>query len=122
MPNRALIILRLVFLLAASLIGIYIVRAGPGLTTIPWLQWAVLGGVIAMALGLIALDIVIPHKALDTISSVYFGLIVGLFLTYVVALGMEGLPIQEPVGRAIRLVLGMVLCYGCISLLLQTKN
>ncbi len=75
-----------------------------------------------MAAALIALDIAIPHKALDTISAVYFGLIVGLFLTYVVGLGMEGLPIMPAVDRAIRLVLGMVLCYGCISLLLQTKD
>jgi uncharacterized protein YacL len=122
MPNRALIILRMVFVLAASLIGIYLIKFNPGLTNPPWLQWAVLGGVIATALGLIALDIVIPHKALDTISAVYFGLIVGLFLTYVVGLGMEGLPILPVVDRAIRLILGMILCYGCISLLLQTKN
>jgi uncharacterized protein YacL len=59
---------------------------------------------------------------LDTISAVYFGMIVGLFLTYVVGLGMEGLPIIDKVKEAILLVLGMILCYGCISLLLQTKN
>jgi uncharacterized protein YacL len=39
-----------------------------------------------------------------------------------VGLALEGLPINADVLRAIRLILGMVLCYGCVSLLLQTKN
>jgi uncharacterized protein YacL len=122
MPNRTLIILRFLFVLSASLIGIYLVKFGPELTNPPWLQWLVLGGVIATSLALIALDVVVKHKPLDTISAVYFGMIVGLFLTYVVGLGMEGLPIIDKVKEAILLVLGMILCYGCISLLLQTKN
>lgn len=122
MPNLALLILRLVFLLVASLLGIFFIKIAPGLVNPPWLQWAVLFGVIAVAVAVIAADVLIPQKHLDTISAVYFGLIVGLFLTYVASLGLEGLPIREDVARSMRLILGMVLCYGCISLLLQTKN
>lgn len=122
MPNLALIILRLLFVLVAALIGIYLVKFGPGLVNPPWLQWVVLGGVVAIAVGVVVVDILVPRKHLDTISAVYFGLIVGLFLTYIAGLGMEGLPIPATVDRGIRLIFGMILCYGCISLLLQTKN
>src|SRR5688500_4833577 len=122
MPNVALIILRLVFLLVAMLLGIFFIKFTPGLVHPPWMQWVVLGGVVLIALAVIAADVLIPRKHLDTISAVYFGLIVGLFLTYVASLGLEGLPIRDDLAQSVRLVLGMVLCYGCISLLLQTKN
>jgi uncharacterized protein YacL len=121
-PNLALVVLRAVFLLGASLLGIFLIKYTPGLVNPPWLQWLVLGGVLLIALVVIGLDIAVVNKQLDTISAVYFGLIVGLFLTYVVGLALEGLPINADVLRAIRLILGMVLCYGCVSLLLQTKN
>ena len=39
-----------------------------------------------LALGIIALDIAIRRKQLDVISSVYFGMVVGMFLAYVVGL------------------------------------
>jgi uncharacterized protein YacL len=112
----------LVFLLVASLIGIGIIKFGVEIVNPPWLPWAVLGGIIATAIVVVILDIAIPRKQLDTISAVYFGLVVGLFLTYVIGLALEGLVIREDVARVLRVVLGMVLCYGCISLLLQTKN
>ena len=122
MPNLALLALRLIFLLVASLLGIFFIKYTPGLVNPPYLQWLVLGGVIAIALAVIAIDMAVPGKQLDTISAVYFGLIVGLFLSYVAGLGLEGLPIREDIHRAIKLILAMVFCYGCISLLLQTKN
>ncbi len=119
MPNLALLILRIVFLLVAGLIGIVLIQyiANPA-----WLQWTVFGTVLLIAIGVVGVDIVIPRKQLDTISAVYFGLIVGLFLAYIAGLGLEGIPMPFPVDRAVRLVFGMILCYGCISLLLQTKN
>lgn len=119
MPNVALIVLRLVFLFVAGLIGIVMIQYIPNPA---WMQWAVFGVVVAIALGVIALDFAVPRKQLDTISAVYFGLIVGLFLTYIAGLGLEGLSLSGTWHRAVRLVLGMILCYGCISLLLQTKN
>jgi uncharacterized protein YacL len=121
-PNLALTVLRGVFLLVAVLLGILFIRSMPGLVNPAWLQWLVLFGVVLIALAVIGLDMAVERKQLDTISAVYFGLIVGLFLTYVAGLSLEGLPIQSDALRGIRLVLGMVLCYGCISLLLQTKN
>ena len=78
---------------------------------------------------MIAIDVRVPRKQLETISAVYFGLIVGLFLTYVVRLALTPLfssasPGQPPNSLVnwITLYVGMVLCYACISLLIQTKN
>jgi uncharacterized protein YacL len=122
MPNLALLVLRGLFVLIATLLGILFIRSMPGLVNPAWLQWLVLFGVVLISLAVIGLDIAVESKQLDTISAVYFGLIVGLFLTYVAGLALAGLPIHEDALRGIRLVFGMVLCYGCISLLLQTKN
>ena len=61
-------------------------------------------------------------KRLDTISAVYFGLIVGVFLTYVVSIALTPLMQGNPHIERIKLVLGMVLCYACVSLLMQTKD
>ena len=59
------------------------------------------------------------------ISSVYFGLVVGMFLAYIVGLTLAPLtpfPLSGNVYNAIQLVLGLVCCYVCISLLMQTRN
>ena len=88
--------------------------------------WGVFVGVMFAAIGIIVVDIVFPRKRLDLITCVYFGIIVGLFLTYVVGIALT--PIVDEgkhgssAGNALRLVLGMVLCYICISLLMQTKD
>jgi uncharacterized protein YacL len=123
-----LLVLRIAFILVAIGIGTLFVKfavgAGPA-----WLPWLVFLGVLAIAGVVIALDLCIPRKQIDIISAVYFGLAVGAFLTYILMLALTPLiqpldPAQEdPTLRgAIQLVLGMVLCYACISLLLQTKD
>ena len=69
------------------------------------------------------------------ISSVYFGLLVGLFLTYIVNIALAplfGLQTTLAIGtneisadtlRSIVVAFaGVALCYGCVSLLWQTRN
>ncbi len=86
---------------------------------------AIFGGVVLLSLGIIAADASIRRKHLDTISAVYFGLIVGLFMAYVASLALTPL-FPEAADKVIRfnvqLVLGLVFCYICISLLLQTRH
>jgi uncharacterized protein YacL len=119
----SLLVLRIVFVmvavgLAASIISAPWFPKDPP----PWLPWAVFGGVLGMSLVVIAADMLVRHKQLDVISSVYFGTIVGLFLAYVVGLALAPLPIWQDYRATINLTLGMVLSYVCISLLMQTRN
>ncbi len=121
----ALIILRCIFTLALAGLAVSIINS----TTFPkqpeWLAWAVMGGLLSLAGGVVAIDLGIRRKRLDVISSVYFGLIVGMFLAYIAQLVLKPLlppRFSETDLGWVQLVLGLVLCYTCISLLLQTKD
>ena len=117
----SLLILRCFFILAASGVGVYI--AGNTPAGLPGFF-----GVLALVLAIIGLDALIPNKKVDWISSVYFGLLVGLALTY--ALSLAFFPLfelqddaeQVVIRRAIMLVVGLPVCYLCVSVLFQTRN
>lgn len=68
------------------------------------------------------IDILIPRKRLETISAVYFGLLIGMLLTYlfIQALGpvIEGSQFRGGVVT----ITALILPYLCITLLLQTKD
>jgi uncharacterized protein YacL len=120
-----LIILRTIFILAAAGLGVSFITAGYMPPGSEWSPWAVLGGLLLLALGVIGLDVAIRRKSLDVISSVYFGLVVGMFLAYIGGMVLRPLlatMANERLNNAIGLVLGLVCCYVCISLLLQTKD
>lgn len=84
------------------------------------------------AIATILADIFIRNKRIDMISSVYFGLVVGLFLTYILNLALTPLfGVSEDTRSAInpnmlRVLItsfaGIALCYLCISLLWQTRE
>lgn len=126
----ALVILRLVFFAVAVGLGVRLLDNiyGGQLPSDPvWLPFPVVVGIPVLALLVIGLDMLVARKRMDTIASVYFGLIVGLFLTYVFYLALG--PVLPTAGKDVAkwmplvlAVLGTVLCYTCISLLLQTKD
>ena len=128
----SLIILRAVFVFVSIGLGLFIVFSDVAPEGSPWMAWGIFGGVIAISLGVIGIDMGVRRKRLDIVSAVYFGLIVGLFLAWVAGLALTPLlpiPASEEyaeysakVHDAVQLVLGVVLCYLCISLLLQTRN
>ena len=116
-------ILRAAFVLVAGGLGVSIARNVPAEGAGMAVTWGVFIGVMLAALLVIAIDVLFPRKRLDIITCVYFGMIVGLFLTYVVGIALT--PVLSDYDRssnAVRLVIGMVLCYFCISLLMQTKD
>jgi len=118
-----LIVLRLIFFLVAAGGAVSLVQAKSMPKEPAWLPWAIFGGIIAISAVVVALDTLVPRKPLDIISSVYFGLIVGLFLTYVVGLALAPvLPLDDFTRGCINLVMALVLCYSCISMLMQTRN
>jgi uncharacterized protein YacL len=118
----ALVILRCLFVLVAAGIGVQLIQEDL-LPKEPYVPWLVIGGLVLLAATVIAIDVASGRKRLDTITAVYFGLVIGLFLTYVLKIALS--PVLTP-DRALTkwapLVLGMVLCYSCISILMQTKD
>jgi uncharacterized protein YacL len=88
-----------------------------------YVPWLVFAGFILAAGAIIALDIKTGRKRLDTITSVYFGLIIGLFLTFILKTAFSiALSADSPYTPWALLILGSVLCYTCISILMQTKD
>jgi len=122
----ALVILRCVFFAVAIALGFQLLPmvtgAGKG-QSLPWISFL---GVLTIAFGVLAADMSIRRKRLDTITAVYFGMIIGLFLTYVFQLALTPiLPEQKEnadLANWLRIALATVVCYSCISVLLQTKD
>lgn len=89
---------------------------------------------IGGAAAVIAADTLSPRKKLSSISGVFLGLIVGLIvllpLAYIVDLiGVlieSGNPAEQAalanLLRGVKVILGVITCYICISLVLQTKD
>ena len=118
----ALLVLRCALLMVASGMGIFFIRMGLIPPDVPWAGWLVFGGAMGVAGAIIAAVMLARRKNLDTISAVYFGLVVGLLLAYAVSLALIPVPMTPRFRDATQIVLAVVLSYLCISLLLQTKN
>jgi uncharacterized protein YacL len=116
----ALIILRCIFLLCAGGVSVIInTSLSDTSTVVPWLVFV---GIMSLAVAIVVGDIYLPKKRIDTISSVYFGVLIGVLLTYVLSIALAPLLQQSLNAPLIQLVIAMVLCYSCTSLLLQTKD
>jgi uncharacterized protein YacL len=120
----ALVILRCVFLAVAIALAFQISSSDVVRNENPWLPWIGFFGVLVAAVGVLFADVAMRRKRLDTITAVYFGLIIGLVLTYVLRLALSPLLPQQHTFLAdwLNLVLASIVCYTCISLLLQTKD
>lgn len=118
--NMAMLILRVIFLCVCAGVSTSIVRSfqsGPD-----WTPYAVFAGVMAMALFVISIDVFTPRKRIEIVSAIYFGLFVGILLAYLLSLALTPLIQDWSAKGSITLLLTCVLCYGCISLLIQTKD
>ena len=121
----SLVILRSIFLMVSVGIAVLIFNSEPMRAAPEWVPWAVLFGMIALPLTVIGIDASLRRKDLTVITAVYFGLLVGVFLTYIAILALTPiLPTspRDPVATWLPLILGMLLCYICTSLLIQTRD
>ncbi len=120
----ALVILRCLFVLVAAGIGVQIISSDELSRDPAYLPWLVVGGLLLLAGVVIVIDCVVRQKQLDTITSVYFGLLIGLLLTYVLKIALSPvLPAADTLqAQWLPMILGMVLCYTCTSVLMQTKD
>lgn len=118
----ALFILRCVFILVAASIAVSLVNSEifpPGREGLVWL---VFGGTVLAACAIIGLDAFQRRKRIDTVSAVYFGLLIGLLLTYVFGIALSPLLEDYEYRNFVLLFMGTALSYTCISLLIQTKD
>ena len=119
-----LIILRCVFLLCAGGVSAIINASLNTASSNEAMPWLVFTGVMALAVVVVIGDIYAPRKRIDTITSVYFGVLVGVLLTYVFSIALA--PLLQQTFNAppltVQLVIALVLCYVCTSVLLQTKD
>src|SRR3954447_18168887 len=115
-------IIRAIFVLAVGGLGVRLAQATEGS-----INWALLfGGVLVAAILVLVVDIFTPRKRIQTISAVYFGLIVGLILSNLVQSAIEPtltvfLP-SPATQRAVHGLMTVLICYACVSTLLQTKD
>jgi uncharacterized protein YacL len=122
----ALVFLRCVFLAVAIALGFQLLRSPlvTGEDKSEWLPWVGFLSVMLVAAGVLAVDFAIKRKRLDTITSVIFGTFIGLILTYVFRIvltpWLEGA--DETLVNWLQLALATIVCYMCISVLLQTKD
>ena len=117
----ALILLRCAFVVVAIGLSVTFIRSGLLPEDPAWSPFAVVALVLGLAGTVIAIDALIPRKRIETITAVYFGVLVGLFLTYIVGIALTPI-IDDKYLSPAQLLLGMILCYTCISVLIQTKD
>lgn len=120
----ALLILRCVFIAMAIALGYQLLQSNLLEGDNRWLPWAGFIGVLLIAGGVLIADSSVRRKKLDTITAVYFGLFIGLVLTYVFGIALTPLlaGINKDLVSWINLFIATVMCYSCISVLLQTKD
>jgi uncharacterized protein YacL len=121
----ALFFLRGIFIVVSAGIAVLIINNAALRAAPAWVPWGILAGMIALPVTVIAVDGAIRRKDLTTITAVYFGLLIGVFLTYIAMLALTPvLPLNQadPLWTWLPLILGSVLCYLSTSLLLQTRN
>jgi uncharacterized protein YacL len=117
----ALWILRAVFLVTVAGVSVSLQRSEV------FTSFVHFAAVMTIAAAVIGLDLVVKQKRIDIISCVYFGVVVGLILTFVVAAALTPLihdrdTRTSQVFNGIMLVVGVILCYASISFLLQTRD
>src|SRR5436305_2107197 len=83
--NLLLNTIRFFFLLIVAGLGARLARAGGSSS-----NWFLLfGGALSAAIVVLLVDLFTPRKRIQTISAVYFGLIVGLLLSYYLQIAIE---------------------------------
>jgi uncharacterized protein YacL len=74
---------------------------------------------------ILVLDLMIAKKRIEIISSIYFGLVVGVLLVYVLTRALDpvlGRMVDDYYVRLIEMILFLSVPYACTSFLLQTKD
>lgn len=113
-------ILRALFLLIAFGVGTSI-----ALQKDQTIFWAI-PAVMLLSMLIVLIDMLLPKKKIEIVSSVYFGTFVGLMMTVMLQLIMQPtfalLEQQGPIPLYFQLISTPLFCYICISVLMQTQE
>ncbi|MBR0224871.1 MAG: PIN/TRAM domain-containing protein [Thermoguttaceae bacterium] len=124
-----LLIVRCIFILAMSGVGVSIVRAGVAGSSAVGLATFFL--IVLLSVGIIAADMAFPKKKIEWISAIYFGLLIGLVTTYVMQLALEPFFADQPgeaaaqtdaIRQLVTATLLLVCSYAGVSFIMQTRN
>ena len=118
-----LMLIRAVFVFVIAGLGVRTARiVGEHQLANPYIVFV---GVIFAASLVVLSDLLTPRKRIQTISAVYFGVIVGIFLTNLVTEALRPtmeLYLDRRVHMMVSSLVMIFICYLCISTLLQTKD
>lgn len=68
-------------------------------------------------------DVLVRKKRIEVISAVYFGILIGVLLAYLMIQALTPVvPVSNPYHTAVVLMTLLILPYICVALLLQTKD
>tara|TARA_R110002111_G_scaffold262613_1_gene339440 strand:+ start:23808 stop:24824 length:1017 start_codon:yes stop_codon:yes gene_type:complete len=72
--------------------------------------------------GVTCMDLLISRKRIEVMSAIYFGLLVGVLLSYLLIQALSPVISKTPWGEGVVMITTLTLPYLCISFLLQTKD
>jgi uncharacterized protein YacL len=96
-------------------------------------QWLLSGGLVLAAVVML-IEWITPRKSLRAMGGLFFGLIVGMVISYGLSLVVDLIVVTmtpqdwppEPVRKAFisstKVLFGLIACYFCVSFVLQTKD
>lgn len=118
-----LIIIRTVFVLVMAGLGVRIAQVvGEKQIANPYVIFV---GTMVVAIAIVLGDLFTPRKRIQTISAIYFGMIVGVILSDLVKNALEptlGSYLRPEAALGINGLVMICICYICVSTLLQTKD
>lgn len=123
-----LLILRCLFLLVTSGIGVVLVRSGGFAGGNAEINLTTFFALMIFAVALIVVDMAFPKKQVQWIGAIYFGLLIGMVMTYFMGMALEPFfneGINEGPSDLRRNVMAVMLLsfsYLGVSFLLQTRN
>jgi len=118
-----LVLIRITFILVVAGLGVRLAQVvGEHEIGKPYVFFI---GLMLSAIVCVMGDLLTPRKKIQTISAIYFGVIVGIFLSNLITDAVQPalqLYINPQMHSAIASVLTIFITYVCISTLLQTKD
>ncbi|ADV63287.1 PilT protein domain protein [Isosphaera pallida ATCC 43644] len=116
-----LVVIRALFILIVGGLGARLAQNAD--VTSPWWVFVL---VLVLAVSVVLVDWLIPRKRVQTVSAIFFGVLVGLALGSLLESAIDPLltsfNLHPPIKESILALLTALVCYSCVSILLQTKD